>query len=104
VRFVVRTTLGRVDGTFWTRTPGGPGGNVWTERGPGASSAAAGRILELAVALADLGYGSDAAEAPIAFFVVLSGPDRSEVESHPAHHPLEATVPDEHFEARHWTA
>ena len=107
VRFVVQMTMGQVGGTFWVRTPGspgGPGGADWTERGPGASSAAAGTILELSVALADLGCGQQDAEARIAFFVVASGPDRSEVESHPAHHPIEVRVPDEQFEARHWTA
>ena len=64
----------------------------------------AGTVLELAVPLAELGCAPGDANARIAFFVVTSGPDRSEVESHPAHHPIEAAVPDEEFEARHWTA
>ena len=104
VRFVVRMAMGRVDGAFWRRAPGGSGSEAWTQLGADTSSAVAGTVLELAVPLAELGCAPGDVNARIAFFVVTSGPDRSEVESHPAHHPIEAAVPDEEFEARHWTA
>ena len=103
VRFVVAMSRGQVGCTFWVRTAH-TGGNGWTERGPGSSEAAAGTILEMSVPLADLSLGDGANEARVAFFVVASGPDRSEVESHPAHHPIEATIPDQQFDARHWRA
>jgi len=63
--------------------------------------AAAGTILELSVPLSDL---RAATGDVVAFFVVVHGPDGSEIETHPTHHPIEAPVPDERFEARHWTA
>jgi alpha-amylase/alpha-mannosidase (GH57 family) len=97
LRYTVRMTLGQVTGTFWERT----GNNGWTERGPQAAIAAAGTILELAFPLSDL--RARVGEV-VSFFVVVIGPDGSEVETHPVHHPIETTVPDERFEARHWTA
>jgi hypothetical protein len=49
--------------------------------------------LELGVAASD----------PIAFFVAVYD-QGIEVERHPAHRPIEVTVPDALFEARHWRA
>jgi alpha-amylase/alpha-mannosidase (GH57 family) len=97
VRFAVGMTMGQVVGSFLDRTPKGDG---WTDRGPDGASIAAGNILEIALPLAALGGSPER----LAFFVIVLGPDRSEVESHPAHHPIEAAVPDSLFEARHWTA
>jgi alpha-amylase/alpha-mannosidase (GH57 family) len=98
VRFVIRMVSGQVVGTFWYRADEVDG---WTDRGTGGTTVAAGTILEAALPLDELVSGADAA---VAFFVVVSAPDHTEAETHPEHHPFEAAVPDEHFEARHWTA
>jgi alpha-amylase/alpha-mannosidase (GH57 family) len=98
VRYAVRMAQGHVFGTFWDRSGGN---NGWTERGPRGAAVAAGTILELSVPLADL---RAATGDVVSFFVVVHGPDGSEIESHPTHHPIEAPVPDARFEARHWTA
>ena len=98
VRFIVPGVGGQAIGAFWERAAEG---RAWTERGPGGSTVAAGTILEAALPLAGLVSGAD---ARVAFFVVVSAPDESEVETHPEQHPIEAAVPDGQFEARHWTA
>jgi alpha-amylase/alpha-mannosidase (GH57 family) len=98
VRYVVRMlTQGRIEGTFWDQAHD----NRWVERGPGAAAVAVGTVLELAIPLADLGAG---AAARVAFVVAAAAADHTEIESHPAHHPIDLAVPDEEFEARHWTA
>jgi alpha-amylase/alpha-mannosidase (GH57 family) len=98
VRFMVRLMDGQVVGTFWDRAAGGDG---WTELGRRGASIAAGTILEVSLPLAAL---TSDADAQVAFFVVVLGPDQGELEMHPEHHPIEAMAPDEQFEARHWTA
>jgi hypothetical protein len=97
VRYSVRMTHGQVTGTFWERA----GTNGWTNRGALGAVSAAGTILEMTLPLVAV---QAAAGDQVAFFVVVLGPDGSEVEAHPAHHPIEAPVPDAQFEARHWTA
>jgi hypothetical protein len=62
---------------------------------------AAGTVLEIAVPLRELGAGSG---DPVAFFIAVSGAEGTERERHPAHRPIELTVPDAQFEARNWTA
>jgi alpha-amylase/alpha-mannosidase (GH57 family) len=86
-------------------------GDGWIELERHGATAAAATVLEMALPLAELwaaGRADPASANPdldrVAFIVVVSGPDRSEVERHPPHHPIEATVPDAHFEARHWSA
>jgi alpha-amylase/alpha-mannosidase (GH57 family) len=98
VRFMMRMVAGKPVGTFWDR---GAGGDAWTERGAGTASVAAGAILEAALPVTELVSGAD---GRVAFFVVVMAPNRSEIEVHPEHHPIEAAVPDDQFEARHWTA
>jgi alpha-amylase/alpha-mannosidase (GH57 family) len=99
VRFVVRQAgPNRVVGTFSDRRDGGP----WIERGAGAAVVATGAILEAALALADLGLGP--AAAMLGFVAAVTGPDQTELETHPPRHPIEIAIPDERFEARHWTA
>ena len=98
VRFVMRMVNGQVAGTFWDRAGDSDG---WIERGTRGAAVAAGTILEAALPLAELVSGAD---ARVAFFVVVVAPNRSEIEVHPEHHPIEVAVPDEQFEARHWTA
>ena len=39
----------------------------------------------------------------VAFFVAMYDLERSELERHPSHHPIEAEVPDAGFEVRNWT-
>ena len=98
VRFIVRIANGRLVGAFQDRAGQG---DVWVDRGAGNAMVAAGTILEMAIPLADLGLSSDAS---CRFFVIVSAPDESDLETHPAHHPIDAVAPDETFEARHWTA
>jgi hypothetical protein len=95
VRFSVRQTLGHLTGRYWAREDG-----RWSERGPGGATFAAGRVLELALPLVDLGVGVG---DRVAFFVAVYGAAASELERHPSHRPIEAEVPDQRFAARNWT-
>jgi alpha-amylase/alpha-mannosidase (GH57 family) len=97
VRFLVKMVGGQAIGTFWHRTEGGG----WTERGTGAASVAAGTILEASLPLCELVSGT---QGRVAFFAVVLAPDQTEIEIHPEYHPIDAAVPDERFEVRHWTA
>jgi alpha-amylase/alpha-mannosidase (GH57 family) len=67
---------------------------------PGAR-AAAGTILELRLPLAALGLQPGDA---VAFVVMLTDAEGTELETHPGHRPIEVTVPDALFEARNWSA
>jgi alpha-amylase/alpha-mannosidase (GH57 family) len=62
-------------------------------------SAVAGSILEMSVPLAALDPSSG-----LAFFVAMQGADGTELERHPAGHPMEIQGIDAGFEARNWTA
>ena len=62
---------------------------------------AAGHIVEVAVPLTTIGA---AAGASVSFVVAVTDPSGQEIERHPAHRPIETTVPDARFEAIHWTA
>lgn len=98
VRFSVRHDVGRLSGKFWDRRPTAP---HWIERGVGGAVAAAGTVLEVAVPLADLG---SVAGDQLSFVVAVYDPDSHERERHPAYRAIEVDVPDDRFEARHWTA
>ncbi len=95
VRFSVRQAFGRLTGRYWAREDG-----RWSERGPGGAVVAAGRVLELALPLADLAAG---AGDRLAFFVAVSDENGAELERHPGHRPIDAAVPDGGFGARNWT-
>jgi alpha-amylase/alpha-mannosidase (GH57 family) len=97
VRYSVRQDQGRLTGRFWDRRVGLTGTARWSERGPGGAVAAAGTVLEMALPLVDLGV-----TGAVSFFVAVYDAKETELERHPAHRPLELTVPDELFEARHW--
>jgi alpha-amylase/alpha-mannosidase (GH57 family) len=73
----------------------------WVNLGPLGSQVAAGTILEVALPLADLEVKAGGA---IELVVALAEGSDRETERHPAQHPIELTVPDELFEARHWQA
>ena len=99
VRFSVRETHGRLRGTFWDRRPVEP---YWAERGPGGAAVAAGRLLEVALPLVDLGRkparrrdrpGEPALPPAVAFFVAVYDAAGAELERHPAYHPIETEVP-----------
>jgi hypothetical protein len=96
VRFSVRSVAGRLAGSFWDRRDAEP---LWAERGPGGAMLAAGTIVELALPLADLGLS---AGQTVGFFVAVYDDQGAELERHPAHQPIELSVPDGLFEARHW--
>ena len=76
-------------------------GRVGDPVGVAGARAAAGAILELALPLASLGLQPGHS---VAFFVILSDADGTNLETHPSHRPIEATVPDALFEARNWSA
>jgi alpha-amylase/alpha-mannosidase (GH57 family) len=103
VRFSVLETLGRLRGAFWDHLT--PPSQV--ERGPGGARLGVGRLLELAIPLADLRQLSapsdDALPTAVAFFLTVRNAAGEEVERHPASRPIEAPVPDRGFEARNWT-
>jgi alpha-amylase/alpha-mannosidase (GH57 family) len=99
VRFVIGQRLGRLTGTFFDRE--GTDGHLWSERGPGGSSVAAGTVVEVALPLREL---EETAGAALAFFVAVYDADHNEIERHPSHQPVQLTIPDERFEARNWTA
>ena len=76
-------------------------GQVWTDRGSGGSTVAAGTVVEMALPLDEL---EETAGAALAFFVAVYDPADNEIERHPSHQPVQLTIPDERFEARNWTA
>jgi alpha-amylase/alpha-mannosidase (GH57 family) len=97
VRFSVRHEFGRLRGLFWDWRAEAP---HWVARGPGSAALAAGTILELAIPVADLAPGP---AGDLSFFLAVYLND-TEVERHPAHRPIEAAIPDDRFQSRHWTA
>ncbi|HLZ44398.1 MAG TPA: hypothetical protein VKQ05_01815, partial [Gemmatimonadales bacterium] len=98
LRFAVRAREGQVTGVYWDRR----GGTTrWVERGRGGAEVAAGTVLEIALPLGDLHLPP--VRPSVAFFVAMYDLERSELERHPSHHPIEAEVPDAGFEARNWT-
>jgi alpha-amylase/alpha-mannosidase (GH57 family) len=98
VRFSIRQEHGSLTWTYWDSGGQRP---HWIRRGPGGSIVAAGRILEAALTLADLGVGPG---ERVAFFVAVHDEASTELERHPDYRPIELTVPDELFEARFWRA
>jgi alpha-amylase/alpha-mannosidase (GH57 family) len=97
VRVVIDRDHGRLGAALWFRTDGRP----WVRRdGPGPR-VASGTVLELAIELAALGL---AEAAPVSFFITVFDANGAEVERHPAHRPIETTVPDASFASRNWTA
>jgi hypothetical protein len=75
----------------------------WLEQSSPGLLVAAGTILEIGIPLALLGDNSGAGET-LEFFVAVHGRTGAEIERHPAHRPIRIRVPDERFEALHWTA
>jgi hypothetical protein len=69
--------------------------------GPSSLTVGAGQILELAVALEDLGL---APGRPLSLTVFLSDDAGAIVERHPAQRPITLTTPDADFEGRNWRA
>ncbi|HEX7138523.1 MAG TPA: glycoside hydrolase family 57 protein [Vicinamibacterales bacterium] len=97
-RFSVRSVAGDVSGVHWERVGAPP---RWRPIGPGNSAVGCGRILELGIPLVDLSSG---AQPTVSFFVAVYDRDSVEQERHPAHRPVEITLADDAFEARHWRA
>jgi alpha-amylase/alpha-mannosidase (GH57 family) len=100
VRFSVRQERGRLTGFFWDRQATAP---HWVARGPGHAAVAAGTILEIAMPLSDVLGDSATSRRELSFFLGVYQDD-VEVERQPAHRPIETAIPDDQFEARHWTA
>ena len=100
VRYSVRQDFGRLTGRFWDWHETEP---HWVVRAPGRAATAAGTILEMALPLTDLLGTGPTAQRELAFFLAVYQDD-VEIERHPAHRPIETAVPDDRFEARHWTA
>jgi alpha-amylase/alpha-mannosidase (GH57 family) len=96
VRYSVRSDGRRTTGTFFDHREALP---RWVERGTGQARVSAGTVLEVALPLKSLG-GLTA----VSFFVAIYDANDKAIERHPAHRPIELTVPDERFEALHWTA
>ncbi|MBS1817731.1 MAG: hypothetical protein JSU08_07370 [Acidobacteria bacterium] len=95
LRVCCRRSEGGVDARLEQRELDG-----WTPRQT-PCEAAAGRILEVSIPVA--GFG-DLQRQQVSFFLALHEPDGAEVERHPPARPIELTVPDARFEARHWSA
>jgi alpha-amylase/alpha-mannosidase (GH57 family) len=98
VRLVISDHGGQPEANFWVRETSGA---AWTKQGASGACVAVGSILELSVPLTALRLAN---LERVSFFAAVSGADGAELESHPAHHPIELWVPDDLFEARHWTA
>lgn len=89
-------------------TPGGAAaevqhraaGDVWIVSNSARPRVAVGDIVEIAAPFADLGLGPN---APFAFFVTIQN-RTTELERHPAHRPVESTVPEAAFEDVNWKA
>jgi hypothetical protein len=103
VRFSVRRLVGRLAGHFWRRATVPTGGRAlpWVDYGPDGAIVGAGPVLEIGLPLTEL--GAQPGET-IAFFVAVYDARDVEIERHPAHRPIEVTVPDALFEARNWQA
>ncbi len=76
------------------------GGDSWTRSATAHPRVAANEILEVAVPFADLGL---APNSPFAFFVTVHN-RTSELERHPAHRPVESSVPEAAFDDVNWKA
>jgi len=96
LRVVVERSHGTTEASLWARTNAEP----WVRR-DGHLRVAAGTVIELAIDLAALGLGE---AAPVSFFVTVYDANGTEIERHPTHRPIEATVPDPSFASRNWTA
>jgi hypothetical protein len=94
LRVIVRGEAARASARLERRQSTGQ----WTATTAGLD-AAAGQVLELAVAWEALGL-ADGAKA--SFFVAVKQ-DGVELERHPAHQPLVVGVPSTDFLARHWS-
>ena len=101
LRFSVRRFVGGLAGHFWRRPVAVPGGRAvpWTDYGPGGAVVGAGAVLEVGLPLSELSVEQG---GPLAFFVAVYDAHDAEIERHPAHRPIELTVPDRLFDARNW--
>jgi len=98
LRFSIRQSSGLLAGTFWFRKAGD---SPWSARGSSEARVAAGTVLEVALPLADLRLKAGDA---LSFFVTVHDGGGHELERHPAHRPVDVTVPDDRFDAQNWTA
>ena len=98
VRFSVQDSPAGLAFGFWDRIPEPP---FWRPRGAGGAAVSAGRVLEIAIPLEQLGMMPG---SRIVFFVAVYGAGNAERERHPANRAIELTAPDDLFEARHWRA
>ena len=90
VRFSVRRFLGRLVGHVWRRAPVPAGGALpWVDHGPGGAIVGAGTVLELGLPLAELEVSPG---DTVAFFVAVYDAREIEIERHPAHRPIEASM------------
>ena len=74
--------------------------DIWTLLAGTRPKVAAGDILEVAIAFADLGLPPN---TPFAFFVSIHS-QTVELERHPAHRPVESVVPEPAFVESNWKA
>jgi alpha-amylase/alpha-mannosidase (GH57 family) len=96
LRVMIDRPHGRVEASLWTRTSG----DTWT-RQEASLKVAVETVIELAIELATLGLRE---AASVSFFVTVCDANGTEIERHPAHRPIETTVPDGSFASRNWTA
>ncbi len=96
LRLSITARDGRVAASYWQHHGNPPS---WHERGPGRAHAAAATVLEMAIPLSDLG-----ARERYGFFLAVYDANRTEIERHPPHRPIQVPLPDDRFEATHWTA
>jgi alpha-amylase/alpha-mannosidase (GH57 family) len=97
LRVVINRSHGQLDASLWSRSDG----QRPRRRDTTGLNVAAASVIELAVDVAVLGLRE---AAPVSFFVTVFDASGTEVERHPAHRPIETTVPDASFTSRNWTA
>jgi hypothetical protein len=73
---------------------------AWVRRPAAGVTAAARRVLELAVPLSELRANPDGS-SELRFFVTLRDAAAAEIERHP-HSPVVAEIPGAAFESHHW--
>jgi hypothetical protein len=95
-RIVLSKAGQHVDATLYRRSDG----EAWTEMRGSSCRVAVGDVLEAAVSFSDLELR---ANNPFGFFVSIQA-GTTELERHPAHRPIESSVPGPEFEKLNWRA
>jgi alpha-amylase/alpha-mannosidase (GH57 family) len=95
-RLVLSRVAQRIEATLYRRIDG----QAWTELPGSSSRVAVGEVLEAAVPFEDLNLR---ANNPFGFFVSIQS-GTIELERHPAHRPIESSVPGPEFEKLNWRA